>query len=83
MAYEYNTHHADEETGLLGRAAYTSITDDTDGKASCETCKADGETGAELNEALVKRHLRGHYAKGGRQHGVTGATGDEAYGCRR
>ena len=51
------TYHADEETGLLCSTANTGITNDTDGEACSKTSKTDGETGTELNEALVQRHL--------------------------
>jgi hypothetical protein len=35
----------------LGSSSDTSITDNTNGEASSETCKTDGETSTELNEA--------------------------------
>ena len=52
-----NTHHTDEESGLLRCASHTSITNDTDSKSSSETSKTDGETSAQLGEALGQRHV--------------------------
>ena len=52
-----NTHHANEEPGLLCRATDTSITDDTNGKTGSKTSETDRETGTELDEALEERHL--------------------------
>src|SRR5438128_1201815 len=49
-----NENHADEEPGLLGGAADTSITDDTDRKTSGHTGETDSETSAELDEAGVE-----------------------------
>lgn len=51
-----DTHHSDEEPGLLGGTTDTGVTDDTDGEAGCETGETDGETGAELDEASVEGH---------------------------
>lgn len=36
--------HADEKPGLLGCAAHTGITDDSNRKTSSETSETDGET---------------------------------------
>lgn len=54
------TYHADEKAGLLRSTPDTGVTDDANGEAGRETREADGETGAELDEALVERHFRGH-----------------------
>lgn len=51
------TNHADEQSWLLCSSSDTSITNNADGKASCETSKAHRETGTQLNETLVQRHL--------------------------
>ena len=48
------THHANEEPGLLRRAADTSITDNTNGETSSETGETDGQTSTELDEAGVQ-----------------------------
>ena len=52
-------YHADEESWLLRCATDTSVTDDADGEASCETSQTDRETRAELDEALSERHALG------------------------
>ena len=49
-----NQDHADEETGLLGSSADTSITDNANGETSGHTGQTDGETGTELDEASVE-----------------------------
>ena len=49
--------HADEEPGLLSRAAHTGVTDYADCKPGCETSETDGEAGAELGEALREGHV--------------------------
>lgn len=46
-----NQNHSDEEPGLLGSAADTGISNNTDGEASGKTGKTDTETGTEVNEA--------------------------------
>ncbi len=51
-----NQNHADEETGLLGRATDAGVTDDADGKSGGQAGQADRQAGAELDEALVERH---------------------------
>lgn len=50
-----NKNHSDEEPGLLGSTTDTSITDNTDGKASSKTSKTDRETGTELDETSEER----------------------------
>jgi hypothetical protein len=42
--------HSDEEPGLLGSSADTSITDNADGETSSHTGKTDSETSTELDE---------------------------------
>jgi hypothetical protein len=49
-----NQNHADEQTGLLSSSANTSITDNTNGKASSKTGETDGKTSTELNEPSVQ-----------------------------
>ncbi len=52
----FKTYHSDEQLGLLCRAPNTSITYDTNGKASSETSKPNGKTRAKLDETSVQRH---------------------------
>jgi hypothetical protein len=54
------TYHSDEQPGLLSSTTNTSVTDDTNGEASGKTSETDGETSAELNEALCQGHLGRH-----------------------
>jgi hypothetical protein len=49
--------HADEQAGLLRSATDTSITNNTDGKASSKTSQTDGKTRTELNETSVQSHV--------------------------
>ena len=46
-----NQNHSDEEPGLLGSSADTSISHNTDGKASSKTGKTDTEASTHVNEA--------------------------------
>ena len=41
MGLTKNTHHANEEPGLLCRATDTSITDDTNGETGSKTSETD------------------------------------------
>jgi hypothetical protein len=50
-------YHANEEPWLLRSSPNTSISNNANSEASSKTRKADGETGAQLDEALVQRHL--------------------------
>jgi hypothetical protein len=52
-----NQNHSDEQPGLLGSSAHTSITDNSDGKASSHTRETDGETSTELDEVGVERRV--------------------------
>lgn len=54
---EEGTHHADKESGLLSRASYTSVTNNTDSESSSETSKSDGEAGSKLCESLGEGHM--------------------------
>jgi hypothetical protein len=54
------TYHADKESGLLSISSYTSITHDTNCKASSKTSKANRKTSAELDEPLVEGHTLFH-----------------------
>jgi hypothetical protein len=45
---------------LLSRSSYTSITYNTDRKASSKTSKANSKTGAELDETLIEGHTLFH-----------------------
>ena len=49
-------YHSDKQPGLLCSAPNTSITYDTNGKASSKTRKPDRKTRAKLDEAGVQRH---------------------------
>jgi hypothetical protein len=50
-----NQDHSDEQPGLLGSSAHTSITDDSNGETSSHTGKTDGETSTELDEVGEER----------------------------
>ena len=43
--------HADEEPGLLGRAAHPGVAHDADGVARSEPGQAHGQAGAQVHEA--------------------------------
>src|SRR5687768_13016280 len=45
-----NENHADEKPRLLGSAAHTSITNNTNCETSSETSETDSETSTQLNE---------------------------------
>jgi len=51
--------HSDKETGLLGRASYTSVTHDANGKSSRQTCQTDRQPSTQLNEAGEKGDFLG------------------------
>lgn len=42
--------HANEQSRLLGSASDTRISNDPNGKSSCQTCKTDGQPGTQLDE---------------------------------
>jgi hypothetical protein len=45
-------YHSNEKTRLLRCSTDTSISNDTNGETSCETCETDGKTSAKLDETL-------------------------------
>jgi hypothetical protein len=47
--------HADEEAGLLGRAAHAGVADDADGVAGSEAGQADSQAGTQMNEPPGKK----------------------------
>jgi len=51
--------HSDKETGLLGRASYTSVTHDANGKSSRQACQTDRQPSTQLNEAGEKGDFLG------------------------
>ncbi len=52
-----NQNHSDKEAGLLGSSSDTSVTNNTNGKASGKTSKTDRQTSTELDETSVQRKL--------------------------
>jgi hypothetical protein len=50
--------HADEQARLLRGPAHAGVADDADREAGRKTREADGQAGAELDEAREERHAR-------------------------
>ena len=66
-----SAYHADEETRLLRGTPDTGVTDDANGEASSKTRETDGQTSAELNEALVQRHLHLDFQRVSRRNNLS------------
>lgn len=58
--FYYCAHHSDEQTGLLCGSTDTSVTDDADGEAGCETREADAQASSQLQEPSEEGHLGIH-----------------------
>jgi hypothetical protein len=52
-----NENHSDEQPGLLGSSADTSVTDNSDGETSSHTGETDSETSTELDEVGEQRRI--------------------------
>lgn len=48
--------HADEEAGLLGRAAHARVADDADGEACGQSGQPDGQPRTQVDEAPASRY---------------------------